>query len=180
MKRLYLLALALAAPGAGLSGQEGFRLTSPAFADGGFMPAECSSERLGKNCSPPLAWEGPPAGTASFALLVEDLDVPAFVRVTHWIVYNIPADARSLAKGIPQGASLPDGSAQGRNFYGKPGYLGPKPFPSWATHRYRFRLMALDARLPEGGSLGRKGLLRAVEGHVAGESLLVGLFGARR
>jgi Raf kinase inhibitor-like YbhB/YbcL family protein len=141
------------------------------------MPDECSSGKRGENISPPLAWEDPPAGTACFALLVEDLDVPAFIKVTHWIVYNIPAQARSMGRGFPAGLHMPDGSTQGLNFYRRHRYLGPNPIPARSLHRYRFRLMALDTRLAEEEAMSRAKLLKAIRGHLLGEARLIGIFG---
>jgi Raf kinase inhibitor-like YbhB/YbcL family protein len=159
------------------AGGSAFRLYSPAFADGGFMPAECSSGRLGRNSSPALAWENPPSGTAALALLAEDLDVPRFLRIAHWILYNIPSEQCRLEPGRPSGARLPDGSAQGLNFFRRNGYLGPNPIPARSVHRYRFDLMALDEPIVEDSRMDLRRFMRAVSGHILAEATFTGLFG---
>jgi Raf kinase inhibitor-like YbhB/YbcL family protein len=169
----------LASIGAGSSAQ-GFRFWSPCFGDGDFMPDRCSSARRGKNASPSLAWDCPPEGTASFAIFAEDLDPPLPVKITHWIVYNIPAEARILEGGQSQGRRLPGGAAQGLNFHRRPGYLGPSPVPAGAVHRYRFTIFALDAMLPGERPLDRRNFLREAERHSLGSVGLIGRFGGRR
>jgi Raf kinase inhibitor-like YbhB/YbcL family protein len=147
-------------------------LLSPAFDEGGPIPAVCGFRK--GNVSPPLHWSLPPAGTRSFALLVEDPDARGWV---HWIAWNIPFSASGLAQGIPPTPQLPDGTRQGLNDFGKIGYGGPAP-PS-GIHRYTFRLMALDTvlDLPPGSE--RYDLLKAAEGHVLEETRLTGTFSAK-
>ncbi|MCD6285539.1 MAG: YbhB/YbcL family Raf kinase inhibitor-like protein [Anaerolineae bacterium] len=152
------------------------RLTSRAFADGGLMPPlyTCDDEDI----SPPLAWEGPPAETQSFALTCDDPDAPGRTWV-HWVIYNIPPDARSLAAGTPADAVLPDGTQQGQNSWPRTGYGGPCP-PS-GTHRYIFSLYALDITLDlEPSATDKAVLLEAMEGHVLAEIALTGLYERQR
>lgn len=98
----------------------------------------------GENVSPALTWSDPPPGTQSFALMVHDPDAPTGSGWWHWVVYNIPADARSLpaGAGTPDGKLLPEGTVQGRTDFGVAGYGGPCP-PPGRVHRYFFRLHAL-------------------------------------
>lgn len=98
----------------------------------------------GKNVSPALEWSDPPEGTQSFALMVHDPDAPTGSGWWHWIVYDIPADVRSLPAGAGSTARnlLPRGAREGRNDYGFAGYGGPCP-PPGPAHRYFFRLHAL-------------------------------------
>jgi Raf kinase inhibitor-like YbhB/YbcL family protein len=98
----------------------------------------------GQNISPALSWTNTPAGTKSFALLVHDPDAPTGSGWWHWVVYNIPADATSLAAGAgdPKKHLLPAASVQGRTDFGTPGYGGPCP-PPGKPHHYYFRLYAL-------------------------------------
>jgi Raf kinase inhibitor-like YbhB/YbcL family protein len=143
--------------------QGNMTLRSPAFDEGGTIPAVCGYKK--GNVSPPLVWSLPPAGTRSFALLVEDPDARGWV---HWIAW--------LKQGVPPTPQLPDGTRQGLNDFGKIGYGGPCP-PS-AVHRYNFRLMALDTvlDLPPGSE--RYELMKAVDGHVLEEARLTGTFSA--
>jgi Raf kinase inhibitor-like YbhB/YbcL family protein len=143
-------------------------LTSSAFAEGDLIPARHA--RRGENLSPPLAWNGAPAGTRSFALIVDDPDAPGGDWV-HWIVYNLPADLSAL----PEGITTPPGSAaQGKNGWGAAQYDGPQP-PS-GTHRYVFKLYALDTVLDLGPGATKAALLDAMEGHVLARGQLVGKY----
>ena len=114
------------------------QLTSPAFTDGGAIPEEHTCD--GGDVSPPLAWEGAPARTDSFALVVTDPDAGDFV---HWVLTAIPGDVRELAEGEGDRAGTP-----GRNGFGNTGWGGPCP-PS-GEHRYLFKLLAVSAPLDAG------------------------------
>jgi len=148
-----------------------FQLTSPAFAEGIMIPSVYTC--TGRNISPPLAWEQRPAGTQSFALIVDDPDAPGGTW-THWVLYALPATATGLPENVSPDAVRPDGSRQGKNSWGKFGYGGPCP-PS-GTHRYFFRLYALDAiaDLPAGANAGQ--LDQAMQGHVLGYAELMGTY----
>lgn len=113
-------------------------LTSPALPPAGTIAREYTCD--GSDISPPLAWSGMPAGTASFALVVEDPDAPGRT-FRHWAAYDIPATTTGLAGGYRAGAAAP--FAQARNDFGKTGYSGPCP-PPGARHRYVFTLIALS------------------------------------
>lgn len=99
------------------------------------------------NSSPEIRWHGAPHNTASFALIVEDVDAESR-PLTQWVVYRIPANLEHLPAGIPPQEILPNGIRQGINTFGKLGYTGPCPPEGATSHRYRFRLMALSI-LPE-------------------------------
>src|SRR5688572_23436363 len=118
------------------------QLTSDAFAQDGPIPAQYAC--TGSNISPSLTWSEPPAGTQSFALIMDDPDAPSGTWV-HWVLFNIPASSRGVSEGIPSEGTLSDGSMHGKNSSGSPGYNGPCP-PS-GTHRYFFKLYALDEML---------------------------------
>jgi Raf kinase inhibitor-like YbhB/YbcL family protein len=98
----------------------------------------------GENVSPQLDWQGAPAGTKSFALMVHDPDAPTGSGWWHWVVYNIPAGTNALpaGAGAPGSANLPAGAVQGRTDFGSAGYGGPCP-PPGRPHRYMFMLFAL-------------------------------------
>ncbi|MDO9128697.1 MAG: YbhB/YbcL family Raf kinase inhibitor-like protein [Anaerolineales bacterium] len=148
-----------------------FQLTSTAFTQGNLIPAQYTC--TGEDISPPLAWDEPPAGTQSLALIMDDPDAPAGTWV-HWVIYNTPASAGSLPENVPPDAKLADGSLQGKNSWGKPGYGGPCP-PS-GTHRYFFKLYALDAVLTLASGVTKAELLTAMEGHILGYAELMGTY----
>ena len=149
------------------------RLSSPAFAAGATVPRQYTAD--GADESPPLAWADPPAGTKAFALVCEDPDAPRGL-FTHWVAFNLPADTRELGAGFPTGSTLPDGTVQGTNGFGKVGYGGPSP-PPGPAHRYVFRLFALDAPLDLPAGATRDQVLKAMSGHVLGEGQLTGTYG---
>jgi Raf kinase inhibitor-like YbhB/YbcL family protein len=99
----------------------------------------------GKNVSPNLEWSGVPAAAKSLALIVHDPDAPTGVGgFTHWIVYNIPANANKLEKGAGSSdGKLPSGSVQHATSFGVPGWGGPCPPAGDKPHRYVFTLYAL-------------------------------------
>jgi Raf kinase inhibitor-like YbhB/YbcL family protein len=150
-------------------------LTSSAFHDHHAIPKRFTCE--GEEVSPPLAWSGAPAGTRSFALIVEDPDAPdpdAPQRIfVHWLLYNIPPEVNLLAEGASTTA-LPKAALQGRNDFGQARYGGP--CPPIGRHRYFFKLHALDALLPADKPLDRKTLEAAMQGHVLEKVELVGTF----
>lgn len=145
-----------------------FTLSSPAFANGETIPTvhTCSGDGI----SPELTWNEPPAGTKSFALIMDDPDASGF---THWIIYNIPADRRGLAEDIETGRELEDGIFQGLNGVAVFGYMGSCP-P--ALHHYSFRLYALDTLLDMNQGAGKMLLVPAMEGHILAQSELIGTF----
>jgi hypothetical protein len=157
-----------------------FALRSPAFAPGAEIPRRFTCE--GEDVSPPLAWSDPPAGTRSFALVVEDPDAPDPKAPTrtwvHWVVYDLPADARALAEGAGGGGALPPGARAGRNDWGRPDWGGP--CPPIGRHRYFHRLYALDVELGDLREPTRAALERAMGGHVLGQAELMGTYQKRR
>jgi Raf kinase inhibitor-like YbhB/YbcL family protein len=107
-------------------------------------------------------------------LLCEDPDAPRGTFV-HWVAANLPADSRELSEGVPQQASLPNGTVQGVNGFGKVGFRGPAP-PPGKPHHYHFKLFALDSPLEVKSGLKAEDLKSAMHGHVLAESELVGLY----
>ena len=148
-----------------------FQLTSSAFAAGQPIPAQYTCR--GKDISPPLSWGEPPKGTQSLALICDDPDAPGGVWV-HWIIYNLPGSTRALLEGLPTDGQLPDASRQGLNGWRQTGYRGPCP-PS-GTHRYFFRLYALDAPLNLPAGADKQQLTTAMEGHILLQAELMGTF----
>jgi hypothetical protein len=157
---------ALAPPGKVM---ETMAVTSRSFSAGGPIPVDSTCD--GANRSPALTWSAPPAGTQSFAVVVEDPDAPGGT-FTHWIAYAIGADARSLPEGVDL-ASV--GGAAGLNDFKRPGYAGPCP-PQFEIHHYVFRVFALDARVNPGPEPSRDGIDAALRGHVLATGTLVGEF----
>lgn len=147
-------------------------LSSAGLADGK-VPTEYTCD--GEDASPPLEWTAPPSGTKSFALTATDPDAPAGT-FTHWILFNLPASATSLPKGLPKKGQLSDGSEQGRNDFGKLGYGGPCP-PPGNPHRYVFTLYALDRLLDATAGAVRSQVEKAMGGHVLAHGELTARYG---
>jgi Raf kinase inhibitor-like YbhB/YbcL family protein len=172
-------AIVLVTAAAAGAGPMAFTLRSSAFASGAEIPRRYTCE--GEDVSPPLAWSDPPAGTRSFALVVDDPDAPdpkAPQRTwVHWVVYDIPADARALAEGAGGGA-LPAGGRSGRNDWGRADWGGP--CPPIGRHRYFHKLYALDVELGDLATPRKAALESAIEGHVLARAELVGTYEKRR
>ena len=147
------------------------QLTSSAFTQGQPIPLKYTCD--GSNISPPLAWTGAPSSTKSFALIMDDPDAPAGTWV-HWVIYNLPATEHALPEAVPATAKLADGALQGKNSWPKPGYGGPCP-PS-GTHRYFFKIFALDTLLKLPADADKAQLLAAMEGHVSAQAELMGTY----
>jgi Raf kinase inhibitor-like YbhB/YbcL family protein len=152
-----------------------FQLKSNAFQNEGNIPPRFTCE--GSNISPELTWSGAPHGTRSFALVVHDPDAPRAGGYTHWLVFNIPASITHIAENAPKQANLPGGGVQGRNDGGSVGYTGPCP-PS-GTHRYYFRLYAVDKELELKDGADKASLEQALKGHVLGETEFMGRYKRR-
>ena len=148
-------------------------LKSDAFVSGQSIPAKYSC--IGKNISPALTWSDPPAGTQSFALIVDDPDAPAGTWV-HWVLFNIAADKRSLPEDLPVTGKNVDPSAIyfGKNSSGNTRYDGPCP-PS-GIHRYYFKLYALDSIIDLLPGATKDELLKAMKGHILAQGELMGTF----
>ncbi len=150
-----------------------FALNSTAFKNGDAIPNRYTCD--GADVSPALSWSGVPAGTHSLALIADDPDAPMGVW-THWVIWNIPAQAAALPKGVPGTATLDSGARQGRNDFRRIGYNGPCP-PPGKPHRYFFNLYALDAALNLNAGAGKDELERAMKGHVLSRTEWMGMYG---
>ena len=150
-------------------------LTSPVFSHQADMPKRCTCE--GDDISPPLSWSGAPAGTRSFALIVDDPDAPdpkaPKMTWVHWVLYNLPPTAGELPEGVRSDA-LPSGTREGLNDWKRTGYGGP--CPPVGRHRYFHKLYALDTVLPDLGTPTKAALEQAMEGHVVARAELVGYY----
>ena len=149
-----------------------FELTSPSFAADSAIPAKYTCD--GANVSPALAWTEPPVGTQSFALVVDDPDVPNKTAI-HWLIYDLPPTTRALPEGVPTKAKLPDGSRQGKNDPGKVGYGGPCPSPG-AAHHYFFKLYALDYQTGLKPKAKGSEVEAAIKGHILAQAELIARF----
>ena len=151
-------------------------LTSSAFAAGGAIPKRHTCD--GDDVSPPLAWSGAPAGTKSFALIVDDPDAPDPARPkrvwVHLVLYDIPASVRELAEGAASAAAT-TGAHDGVNDSNETGWSGP--CPPVGRHRYFHKLYALDRTLGDLGAKARKAdVERAMQGHVLAQAELIGTY----
>jgi len=147
-----------------------FQISSPAFGDGEVIPVTYTCDD--KDISPPLEWGEPPDGTASLVLVVEDLS--ADDNLTHWLLFNIPPDTRSLPEGVPPSAHFDDGSQHGTNNRLALGYMGPCPPPK--SHQYRFRLYALDTTLDLEDGVMKIPLKQAIRGKALAETEIIGIY----
>ncbi len=152
-----------------------FAITSPAFVDQGEIPRRFTCQ--GEDVSPPLEWADPPAGTESFALIVDDPDAPdpAAPRTVwvHWVLYNLPGAARRLPEAVRPSA-LPPGTCQGVNDWKCSGYGGP--CPPIGRHRYFHKLYALDTMLPALREPTKAAVEDAMTGHILGTAQIVGTY----
>jgi Raf kinase inhibitor-like YbhB/YbcL family protein len=148
----------------------GMKITSSEFIDGELMPAKYTCD--GQNISPPLSWNAIPDGVKSFAIICDDPDAPSGDWV-HWIIYNIPSGVNELKENFPKEKKTADGTKQGINDFRKTGFDGP--CPPGGTHRYYFKLYAIDFIIDK-DDLTKSGLLNAMEGHVIAQAQLTGKY----
>ena len=148
-------------------------LESEAFEAGGTIPQRHTCD--GDDISPALSWSEPPPGTQSLALIFDDVDAPVRTWI-HWVIFNLPADARVLPEGVPADPSVAGLGMHGANSWKRLGYGGPCP-PKGNPHRYTFRLYALDTVLDLDAGASRAELDSAMEGHILAEGRLMGLYG---
>jgi len=147
------------------------KITSSAFEEGGLIPAKYTCD--GADVSPPLQWDAVPEGTRSIALICDDPDAPMGTWV-HWVLFNLPSDAKELAENIPTEETLPNGAKQGVNDFGRIGYGGP--CPPGGTHRYFFKIYALDTEVDLQAGADKRRLLKTMEGHILGQDQLIGKY----
>jgi Raf kinase inhibitor-like YbhB/YbcL family protein len=141
-----------------------FTLTSPAFADGTTIPSQFTCD--GNDAPPPLLVANAPAGTKSFAVVMDDPDAPRGT-FTHWLAYDVPAEQNELK--TTAGTTL-------RNDFGRPGYGGPCPPPGHGSHRYYFTVYALDVASLDLPGDTRDDLEAAIKGHTLGKARMMGRY----
>lgn len=147
------------------------KIESPSFKHEGMIPSTFTCD--GKDISPALKWSGAPENTKSFALINDDPDAPVGLWV-HWVIYNIPSGTHELHENFPKDAELKNGAKNGKNSWGKLGYGGPCP-PS-GTHRYFFKLYALDTMLNLPSGAAKEQVESAMKGHILAEAQLMGKY----
>jgi Raf kinase inhibitor-like YbhB/YbcL family protein len=154
-------------------GNMGFRIKSTDFTEGHSIPRKFTCD--GEDLSPEVSWDDAPAGTKSFALIVEDPDAP-MGTFTHWVVYDLPASAKKLNRGDGNKA-VSNGLKNGNTDFGRMGYGGPCPPKGHGRHRYYFKLIALDVDtlgLSSGAS--KNEVLMAMKNHVLAETTTMGVY----
>jgi hypothetical protein len=147
------------------------KITSSVFKEGGMIPAKYTCD--GADVSPPLQWDAAPQGTRSIALICDDPDAPMGTWV-HWVLFNLPGTTTLLAEKVPPDKTLANGARQGTNDFRKIGYGGPCP-PS-GTHRYFFKIYALDTQPDLQAGADKPRLLKAMQGHILAEGQLMGKY----
>lgn len=150
------------------------KIISSAFEDGGLIPAKYACD--GADVSPPLQWDAVPEGTKSIALICDDPDAPMGTWV-HWVIFGLPADTRELAEDVPPDKTLSNEARQGTSDFGRIGYGGPCP-PS-GTHRYFFKIYALDSKLDLPAGARKNDLVKAMQGHILAQGQLIGKYKRR-
>ena len=147
------------------------KLTSSAFKTGGMIPRQYTCD--GQDISPPLNWSDVPSGAKSLALIADDPDAPMGTWV-HWVAWNIPVAAQALEENVPKRDVLPNGVKQGTSDFRRVGYGGPCP-PS-GTHRYFFRLYAVDTTFNLPSSTTKKDLEKAMQSHILEQAEVMGKY----
>lgn len=152
------------------NGNTNFQIKSNAFTDENDIPQNYTAN--GQNISPPLSWSGTPANTKSFTVICEDLDASSF---THWIIFNIPESVNQVTEAIPNQGTLSNGAKQGTNNFNRIGYSGPSP-PS-GTHRYMFKIYALDIMLNLDSGATKDQVKSVMQNHILGQAQIIGKYG---
>jgi hypothetical protein len=146
------------------------KIESAAFPDGGLVPRAYTCD--GRDVSPPLSWTGVPAGAQTLALICDDPDAPGKTWV-HWVLFDLPVSVGDLPEGVPPDREV-HGGLHGTNDFRKIGYGGPCP-PS-GTHRYYFKLYALDSALLLPAGATKAQVERAMEGQILAQASLMGRY----
>ena len=147
------------------------KIISSAFEEGAMIPKKYTCD--GIDISPALEWSLVPDGTKTFALICDDPDAPMGTWV-HWVLFNLPGDIKKLSENVPPLEVLTNGAKQGKNDFGKIGYGGP--CPPGGTHRYYFKVYALDEKINVEAGVTKSELLKAMEGHILSEGQLMGRY----
>ncbi|RPJ60588.1 MAG: YbhB/YbcL family Raf kinase inhibitor-like protein [Acidobacteria bacterium] len=149
-----------------------FELKSSAFETNERIPKKYTCEGL--DVSVPLIWSEVPEGTKALALIADDPDAPGGTWV-HWVVYDLPARVTHLTEAVPGKEDVEGGGRQGINDFKRVGYGGPCP-PPGPTHRYFFKLYALDHATGLAARATKRQVVEAIQGHILAEAQLVGTY----
>jgi len=163
-------AIAVATTASFAAGEAKMKITSSAFQEGGDIPSKFS--RDGQDINPALRIEGTPSNAKTLLLIMDDPDAPVGL-FTHWLVWNIDSKTTEIAE-----KSVPKGAVQGTNDYPTLGYGGPQP-PS-GTHRYYFKIFALDQTLDLKAGAKRAEVDAAMRGHVIAQGELMGRYSRQK
>ena len=147
------------------------QITSSAFLEAGVIPKHYTCD--GKDVSPDLSWTGVPQDTKSLALICDDPDAPVGTWV-HWVLFNIPGAEKGIPSEVAPEPTLPNGATHGINDFRKLGYGGP--CPPGGTHRYFFKLYALDTDLSLGSGATKSQVEDAMQGHILAQAQLMGTY----
>jgi len=171
-----------AAPGAGGPGRgqpPPFTMMSTSMADGSFLAVKLTCTAGPAAVSPDLHWVNPPRDTASFVLIVHDMEPrprKGLDDILHWMVWNIPATATQIPEAVPSSTQqLPDGSMQTNGNPGQGGNTGYRPPcpPAGPSHHYAFELFAVDQKLDLQAAATRAEVMKAMDGHIVAHAALV-------
>lgn len=149
-----------------------FELQSEVFENKGYIPDRYTCDA--QDFSPPLSWSGIPENAKSLVLICDDPDAPFKIWV-HWVAFNIPLEVEGLKEDISKEELAELSIVEGINDFGKVGYRGPCP-PSGKTHRYSFRLYALNTTLSLEGGASKKDVIEAMQGYIIAEAKLTGFY----
>jgi Raf kinase inhibitor-like YbhB/YbcL family protein len=147
------------------------KVTSTAFKDGEIIPKQYTCD--GNDISPPLTWSGAPQETKSIALICDDPDAPMGTWV-HWVLFNLPPASNALPAEVSSARVLDNGAKHGKNDFRRFGYGGP--CPPGGTHRYYFKVYALDSVLDLDPGITKADLVKAMQGHIIAEGQLMGRY----
>ena len=147
------------------------KLTSTAFEEGGMIPEKYTCD--GPDISPAMKWSGVPETAQSVAIIMDDPDAPVGTWV-HWVLYNLPPTIDNLPGNLPALERLANGERQGMSDFKRLGYGGP--CPPGGTHRYFFKIYALDTMLPLEGKVTKAQVEKAMEGHIVAQGQLMGRY----
>jgi Raf kinase inhibitor-like YbhB/YbcL family protein len=154
-----------------IKGGDKMEIKSSAFKEGAIIPRKYTCDNI--DISPPLEWSQVPEKTKTFTIICDDPDAPMGTWV-HWVLFNLPGNIMELSENVPKLEVLQNGALQGKNDFGKIGYGGP--CPPGGTHRYYFKIYALDKKLDSRPGITKKELLKVMEGHILAEGHLMGKY----
>ena len=159
----------------GFSEREGYAMEldirSSAFEEGKLIPKKYTCD--GEDVSPPLSWTQPPKETKSMVLICDDPDAPMGTWV-HWVLFGLSPDTLELPEGVISDKEVLGGAKHGLNDFRKYGYGGP--CPPGGTHRYFFKLYAVDTQIDLNAGATKKEVLNAIKGHILEEAQLMGRY----